>query len=97
MGDYLTFKKMITPIIIQVLFWLAAVVIVLAGLLSIFGGLVTMTKGSFQVGLGIGQAVAGFIILIFGPIVVRIYAEILVVIFRINETLTEISQSLRKP
>lgn len=37
----------------------------------------------------------GLIILIFGPLVVRIYAELLIVIFRINETLTDIRTLLK--
>jgi len=94
MGDYLTFKKMITPIIIQILFWLAVIGIILAGLWIIVQGLMTMAKGSYLVAIGLGQSVGGFVILIFGPVVARIYAEILVVLFRINEPLTEISKSL---
>ena len=33
-------------------------------------------------------------LLIFGPLVVRIYCEILIIFFRINETLTEIKHDL---
>jgi hypothetical protein len=34
------------------------------------------------------------LLIIFGPLVVRLYCEILIVFFRINETLTEIKHAL---
>jgi hypothetical protein len=80
MDDYLTFRKMITPIIIQVIFWLVVVVVVLSGL-------VTMFSDSFF---------GGLLIIVFGPLVVRIYCEILIVIFRMNDTLTDIRNELRE-
>ena len=37
----------------------------------------------------------GLLVIVLGPLVARIYAEILLVVFRINETLTDISNDLR--
>lgn len=71
--DYLTFRRMITPVFIQVIFWLALVGIVIAALA--------------QIGDRPGTAI---LLLILGPLAVRIYAEILIVIFRMNDSLTDI-------
>jgi len=89
MEDYLTFRKMITPIIIQILFWIGAVGSVLWALFIIFSGVTTSYGGGRLV-------LAGLIMLFLGPIIVRIFCELLVSIFRINETLTEIKTSLGK-
>jgi hypothetical protein len=69
MGEYLSFRKMITPVFIQVIFWIAIAGIVIAALVQIANDAVG----------------AGLLTLIFGPLFARIYAEILMVIFRIND------------
>jgi len=89
MEDYLTFRKMITPIIIQILFWIGAVGSVLWALFQIFRGATTSYGGGSLV-------LTGLVMLFLGPIIVRIYCELLILIFRINETLTEIKNSLEK-
>lgn len=38
----------------------------------------------------------GLAILVFGPLLVRIYAEMLLVLFQMNNNLTEIKNSLKK-
>jgi Domain of unknown function (DUF4282) len=78
LGDFLSFRRMITPIIIQIIFWIAIVGVVI-------GSFVAMQE----------SPAGGIAILIFGPIVVRIYAELLMVIFRMNETLTDIRNNTR--
>ncbi|HEY42479.1 MAG TPA: DUF4282 domain-containing protein [Anaerolineae bacterium] len=83
MDDYLSFRKMITPIIIQVVFWIGAVLVALYGLWMIFSG----ATASF----GGGQLVlSGLVTLLLGPLFWRIFCELLIVVFRINDTLTEI-------
>ena len=77
MNEYLTFEKMITPLIIQIVFWLGVVVTVL-------GGLTTMFTTSFFYGL---------MILVLGPLVIRIYCEITIIFFRIHDTLRDIRDS----
>lgn len=75
--EFLTFKRMLMPILIQVLFWIGVVVVVI-------GGIYTMTQKS--------GALPGLLLIILGPIGVRLYAEMLIVIFKINDTLTEVKQ-----
>jgi hypothetical protein len=56
----------------------------------------------FYILTGVGQytggpnVVKGVLLLFLGPIGVRIYCEILIIFFRINETLTEIKHSLEE-
>ena len=89
MQEFLSFKKMITPIIIQALFWIFTVIAVLSGLVMIVHG-----AGSY--GGGGGQVLMGLVWILLGPIVARIYCEILIVIFSINDTLLEIKKNLTK-
>jgi uncharacterized integral membrane protein len=74
MNEFLKFQKMIAPIIIQVLFWIAIVV-------NVIFAFITMFSTDFWLGL---------VILILGPIIIRLYFELLIVIFKIYETLREI-------
>ena len=74
MNEFLKFQKMIAPIAIQILFWISIVVNVIFAFVTMFGT-------SFWLGLGI---------LILGPIIIRLYFELLIVIFKIYETLKEI-------
>ncbi len=74
MRDYLSFHRMITPVFIQIIFWLAVLAVVIVGIVQI----------------GKSNAAAGVGILIFGPLVIRIYAELLMVIFRIQDDVAAI-------
>lgn len=90
--DFLAFRKMITPIIIQILFWVGVAVCVIFGLLTIVGAASSPYGGG---GLGI---LVGLGIIVIGPIGVRIYCEVLILFFRMNETMTEIKNILaRRP
>jgi len=61
---------MITPIFIQIIFWLGVLGCVIAGL-------GTMGQSVLQ----------GLATLILGPLVVRIYCELIIVVFKMNEAL----------
>ena len=78
MGDFLTFRRMVTPILIQVVYWIVTVVVIVGGLVV----LVAAPGGT--------ERALGLAVLVLGPLVVRVYAEVLLVVFRINETLTDI-------
>jgi len=84
--DFLEFRTMITPIIIQIIFWLGVAACIVMGLIFIVAGIKYDAR----------SGVAGFAILILGPLVVRIYCEILIIFFRINETLMEIKHDLEE-
>ena len=84
MRDFLAFRTMITPVIIQILFWVGVALCIIFGIGYILVGSRYAATGPFY----------GLMLLIFGPLVVRIYCEILIIFFRINETLTEIKHDL---
>lgn len=88
MEDYLSFRKMITPLIIQILFWVGV-----AG--SIIFGLVTIGSSFGRSGGGL-QFLYGLLIMIIGPVVTRIYCELLILFFRMYDTLNDIKASLAK-
>lgn len=87
--EFIKFRKMITPVIIQVLFWVGAVAAVLLGL-------ITMATSFGRYGGGAVTFLSGLFIMILGPVFVRIYCELLILLFRMNETLTEIKNGLAK-
>lgn len=76
MNEYLTFRKMITPTIIQILFWLGIAAIVISALVTMFSG-----QGGFLQGL---------LLLVFGVIGWRVYCELIIVFFQMNRSLKEI-------
>jgi hypothetical protein len=87
MSDFWAFRKMVTPVIIQLLFWVGVIICIVTGIILI--------------GVGVKQpdnqsVLPGVLLIIFGPLVVRLYCEILIVFFRINETLTEIKHILEQ-
>jgi hypothetical protein len=88
MEDFLKFKKMLTPIIIQILFWVSVAACVLFGFMSIARGVSSSYGGGFLVFFGLMW-------ILVGPVVVRIYCELLIVIFSINDTLTEVKDLLK--
>ena len=88
MEDFLAFRKMITPIIIQVLFWVGVAFSVIVGLIQI--------ANSFGRYGGGFSFLGGLLIIIIGPIMARIYCELLILIFRMYDTLLEIKALLSK-
>ena len=72
--DLLFFDKMVMPKVITFIYWLA-----LLG--CVIGGLVTMFTSSFLTGL---------MIIIGGAIAARLYGEIFMVMFKMNEALQAI-------
>jgi hypothetical protein len=79
MKDFLNFKKMVTPVVIQFLFWIGVIACVIAGLIGLRH-----------------SALQGILTLLVGPLIVRIYCELLIVIFSINDTLTEMKNLLKR-
>jgi hypothetical protein len=88
MKDFLAFRTMLTPFIIQGVFWLGVAICVLVGMLLIMLGV----SGRF----GTLEVLKGVLLLLLGPVAVRIYCEVLIIFFRINETLTEIKHVIEE-
>ncbi len=81
-SQFTSFDKMITPSFIKIIFWLGAG-------LSVLSGLAMLTQGGFAVIMGLGT-------IVLGPIVTRIYCELLIVIFKIYDNLVEINSKVEK-
>lgn len=84
MQDFWAFRKMITPVIIRVLFWAEVLFVLSAGCIAILEG-VTRKEGL--------EILIGVSIILFGPFVIRMQCEMIVVLFRINESLDEIKKN----
>jgi hypothetical protein len=80
MSDLLTFDKMITPKIITIVYYLLLLGVLIGGLGTMFMGM-----GGFG-----GRFVQGLLVLVFGSIGVRIWCELLIVLFKMNEALQEL-------
>ncbi|RLE33435.1 hypothetical protein DRJ24_05290 [Candidatus Acetothermia bacterium] len=81
MHEYLTFRRFITPVVIQAIFWLGVAVCVIRGITMI-----AASPGAFGGAIGI---VGGLIVLFVGPIAVRVICELIMAIFRIHEALVK--------
>lgn len=90
MKDFFEFKKLITPAVIKVIFMLGVVLSFFMGTLDIKAGVNAIDFG------GSALIFAGILKIFFGPIVVRVWCEIIVVLFKINDSLTEIKREQKK-
>jgi NADH:ubiquinone oxidoreductase subunit 6 (subunit J) len=91
MRDFWAFRTMVTPIIIQILFWIGAVLCLITGAIMVIYG-ATQSHGGESHYLW-----KGVLLFVLGPLGVRVYCEILMIFFRINETLTEIKHTIERP
>jgi len=87
MGDFLAFRKMITPAVIQIFFWLGVIVCVVAGLGILSSGEAVAAASP------VPPTLTAVLVLVIGPLLVRIYCELLMVLFRIYESLRAIELS----
>ncbi len=74
--EFFSFRQMVTPLIIQVLFWVGVAGSVVVGLAAL---------GDSPLG--------GLLIIVLGPLFVRIYCELLIVIFRIHDSLRTVERN----
>lgn len=90
MGGYLSFDKMITPIFIKIAFWVGMIG-------SIIGGVGLIMSGLLAENLGFIQVPVGLFVLIVGPLIVRIYCELLIILFKMHQSINEIKFVLSDP
>jgi hypothetical protein len=83
MREWLFFDKMVTPKIITVVYWLLLLGVAV-------GGLVTMS-GGFR-GPSLGSFLGGIVVAVGGALGVRIWCELLIVLFKMNEALQDLRQ-----
>lgn len=94
MEKFLHFDKMITPTIIKILFWIGVGLSALSGIIMFFTGLAQIFSGSFFVGMG--SIIFGVIAFIVGSLVARIYCELLIVVFKMHESLEAINENTKQ-
>jgi uncharacterized membrane protein len=85
MNNLFTLNEMLTPKIVTVLYWLGLIAIVISALTTLFG----FGYGAYT---GFGTRLfTAIMILIFGGLAVRVYSELLIVIFKIHGNLKKIA------
>lgn len=97
--SFLSFERMITPIIIKVLFYIGLIGSLIGGIMVFFGAIVAgISNGGAGAIIGgfVGGLIAGLLVMFLGVLTTRIYAELLILVFRINETLTDIKTLLQE-
>ncbi|CAN5604255.1 hypothetical protein BH23CHL2_BH23CHL2_36710 [soil metagenome] len=104
MGDFFAFRRMVTTMVIQIIFVVGFTAAIVAGIGLIVYGAAGMNDTSIEIN-GIvdvddqGDLVDvfwGVLLLIGGPLLVRVACEILILFFRMNETLTDILHRLQQ-
>ena len=81
MKDLLYFENMLTPKIVTIIYWLSLIGIVIAALATLFTG----SRG-FLVNI-----VLCVLILVLGSLMARIYCELVIVIFKIYESVHKLA------
>ena len=87
MRDYLYFDSMITPKIITFIYWVMLAGAAISGLVLVSKGFGMMKYSGFA---GFGMIVATPILMLVSALLARIYCEIMIVLFKINEALQDI-------
>jgi hypothetical protein len=80
MRSLLEFNEMLTPKIITLVYWVLLAGVVISGLSTMFGGY----------GFSMSNIFKGLMIIFFGALGARIWCELLIVLFKMNEALQEI-------
>ena len=75
MKAFFNYEYMITPGILKILSYIAAVVVVITGIFALTA-----------------DAVTGISMIVLGPIVIRIYAELMLIVFEVHKELKKISE-----
>ncbi len=81
-NELLRFDKMITPRLISILYWLLLLGVVVSGFGSMF----------VPFGFSFGAFLRGLFLILIGAILVRVWCELLIVVFKINGNLQAIRE-----
>jgi hypothetical protein len=84
LGDFLSFRYMITPPLVQVIYVVVTLIITIVGLVT----MVSDAPG--------GGPLPGLLIIVFGNLVWRVYMEIVMLFFRINDGVQAIERNTRR-
>ncbi len=84
MGDFWAFRRMLAPVIIQIVFWIGVTLIIISGIWGLVGGDDVLER------------VLALVYLVLGPLLWRVVCEVLILLFRISETLTDIKNNTER-
>lgn len=85
MKDILFFDSMVTPKIITFVYWLLLIALVIAGIVF---GIAMIANVGF---LGVFIALLAIPGILAGAVVIRMYCELMIVLFKIHENLSKIA------
>jgi hypothetical protein len=94
--EFLLFRTMISPIIIQVIFWIGVIASIGAGGFFLIAAIGLMAGGKDAV-FAFLQALMGLGLLVLGPLAVRVCCELTILFFRIYDSLRELHALMEKP
>lgn len=114
-ADFLMFRAMLTPWIIQAVFWVGSILFVSAGLMKVansfekerpafagfdadrFGNPIPETKAN-NGGMRVSETgiALGLSLCIFGPLLMRLYCEGMIIFFRIHEELCDLHTTMAR-
>ena len=97
--DYLLFRRMVTPWIIIIVFYLGVAGILIYGVVQfIFAIVVVVSSGGRATGIGLAlvYVLAALFGTIFALIVWRVYCEVITTFFRILDNVREINEQLKE-
>jgi len=89
MKKFLMFDLMITPWIIRILYWVLQIAVII-------GGLYTMGSSHGYGGFGMGGVLGGLIMIIGGTLVLRLFFEMMMVMFKISENTSKLKELKEK-
>ncbi|KAF0244922.1 MAG: peptidase S1 and S6 [Planctomycetota bacterium] len=95
-GEFLNFKRMITPSIVKLLFWLGEGLLVLYGLGSVIAAVVIMTARHGDVLSGLATLVVGPVSTVIFMLLWRVMCESALLYFQVFDRLGEIRDLLAK-
>jgi hypothetical protein len=84
LSDLFQWERFVTPTVIKVFYWLAVVISVLLGFAGAVSSLTTMAYNPF---VGMIFLIVSLLGAVMGVILARIFAEFVLIVFRINEHL----------
>jgi len=79
MWNFLTFRKLITPMFIQIIMWIGVVTCLTVGIVLLVQGIIT------DYGNGGLMVLEGIFMILMGPLLCRVWAEKTTILFRMYD------------
>ena len=96
--DLFNFDKMLTPLIIKILYYIGIGCSVISGLVMFFGGIVRAFGRGGGIFSALGSIIGGMfgsiLVVVLGILMLRICSELIIVLFQNNQNLTDIKNKV---